>query len=69
LADGFNASVSGPRNQVKSKAIDNSNATGSGKTYQPTMCQIGQCCNTGKTQGTAAFFVWCDASEYDSSYA
>jgi len=25
--------------------------------------------NTGKTQGTAAFFVWCDAPEYDSSYA
>jgi malate dehydrogenase (quinone) len=26
-------------------------------------------CNTGKTPGTGAFFVWCDAPEYDSSYA
>ena len=24
--------------------------------------------NTGKTPGTAAFFFWCGAVEYDSSY-
>jgi hypothetical protein len=24
--------------------------------------------NTGKTPGTAAFFFWCGAAEYDSSY-